>query len=73
MTSESELYISGCKGILACTEDTIILSIEIANITVHGENITMLSYTNGEIYIDGKIRGIEFEYRSETENDKHAA
>lgn len=65
MNSKNELYVSGCKGILAYSDNSITLDIGGFTLKVSGENISMLSYTNGEMYIDGSIESIEFEQKSE--------
>lgn len=65
MNTKKELYISGCKGILAYTDDKVTLDVDEVEISVYGENISMLSYADGEMYISGNILRIEFEQKSE--------
>lgn len=65
MNTKKELYISGCKGILAYTDDKVALDVDEVEISVYGENISMLSYADGEMYISGNILRIEFEQKSE--------
>lgn len=65
MNNEKELFICGCKGILAYTDEKITLDTGGPEISVRGENISMLSYADGDIYIIGTIMSIEFEQKSE--------
>lgn len=65
MNTKKELYISGCKGILAYTDDKVALDVDEVEISIYGENISMLSYADGEMYISGNILRIEFEQKSE--------
>lgn len=65
MRSESELYLSGCCGVLAYTDDNITMDFGKFSVCIYGHNLSMLSYVNGEMYIDGGIERLEFEPRIE--------
>ena len=65
MSNKKELYISGCKGILAYTDDRVTLDTDELEISIFGENISMLSYADGEMYINGKFLRIDFEQKGE--------
>lgn len=61
MNSKNELYIGDCLGILAYSDDNISLEFEDFSLKVSGSELSMISYANGEMYIEGDILRIEFE------------
>ncbi len=61
MNSEREIYLYECAGILEYSDDSILLDFGDFAVRVSGVDLTMISYSNGEMYIEGDILRIEFE------------
>ncbi len=61
MNSEREIYLYECEGILEYSDDSILLDFCEFAVRISGVELTMISYSNGEMYIEGDILRIEFE------------
>ncbi len=61
MNSEREVYMYECEGILEYSDDSILLDFGDFSVRVSGVNLSMVSYSNGEMYIEGDILRIDFE------------
>ena len=61
MSSKRELYLSNCLGIIGYSDEDIALDFGKFSMKVYGYDLTMVSYINGEMYIEGDILRIEFE------------
>ena len=61
MNSEHEIYLYECLGVLEYSDDSILLDFNEFSVRVSGADLSMISYSNGEMYIEGEILRIEFE------------
>lgn len=61
MNSKREIYLFECAGILEYSDDNILLDFGNFSVRVSGVDLSMISYSNGEMYIEGEILRIEFE------------
>lgn len=61
MNSENEVYIYKCEEIIEYSDDSILLCFDNCNVRISGSALSMVSYSNGEMYIEGDILRIEFE------------
>ncbi len=69
MNSQRELYLFECIGILEYSDDNILIDLGEFSVRISGVDLTMISYSNGEMYIEGEILRIEFE-SGDSENAK---
>lgn len=74
MNSENEIYVYKCEEIIEYSNDGIVLAFEDFALRISGDALTMVSYSNGEMYIEGDILRIEFESGDKSNaNESHKA
>ncbi len=59
VTDGNELYMTGCKEILAYECKTIKLATSIGSVTVVGEGLDIPKYADGELTVRGAILSVE--------------
>ena len=57
---QSELHLENYRGILEYTEEMVRILIKGGQITVTGQKLQVVYYTNDEMKISGQIRAIEY-------------
>lgn len=60
ISSNVELTLFRCKGIVEYTSETVILKAEESQIKISGEKLELKSFSTSEICVMGKIYSIEF-------------